>query len=147
MPDAAELFRQTVQRNVPRHYHVGTGIDLQVCGGNAAALQTVQLRDKVLRVENNAGADEAERVGIENTGRDQVQLVHLAVVDHGVAGVVAAGGTDNDIRTGCHNVNDFSFSLVAPLGTDYNICRHKNSSLFQTSKFRMQRTLQHTFLL
>ena len=102
---------------------------------------------KLRSVENNAGADEAERVGIENTGRDQVQLVHLAVVDHGVAGVVAAGGTDNDIRTGCHNVNDFSFSLVAPLGTDYNICRHKNSSLFQTSKFRMQRTLQHTFLL
>ena len=101
----------------------------------------------MLQVNDHAVAHHIDHFRSQDARRQQVQNEFAQGIDHGVAGVVAAGGTDNDIRTGCHNVNDFSFSLVAPLGTDYNICRHKNSSLFQTSKFRMQRTLQHTFLL
>ena len=112
---AAELFRQTVQLNVPRHYHVCTGIDLQVCGRNAAAFQTVQFRDEVLRVQNHAGTDQAQGFRIENTGRDQVQLVHFAVVDNGVTGIVAACCTNHHICTRCHDVDDLTLSFVSPL--------------------------------
>ena len=94
---------------------MGARVDLQVCSGNAAAFQTVQLRNKVLRIENNTSTDEAQCLRIQDTGRDQVQLVHLTVVDNGMTGIVAARCTDNHIRTGCHNVNDLTLPFVSPL--------------------------------
>ena len=52
---------------------------------------------------------------IENTGRDQVQLVHFAVVDNGVTGIVAACCTNHHICTRCHDVDDLTLSFVSPL--------------------------------
>jgi len=110
---------------------MGAGVNFQVCGGNTAAFQAVQLRDKILRIQDNAGANQAQCFRIQDTGRNQVELVDFSVIDNSVTGIITAGGTYNNIRTGCHNVNDLSFSFVSPLRTDYNICRHDHSSLFQ----------------
>ena len=49
----------------------------------------------------------------------------LAIDDDGVAGVVAAGVADDDLRLLGEHVNDFAFAFVAPLGADENCICHK----------------------
>ena len=44
-----------------------------------------------------------------------------------MAGVVAAGVTDDDLRLLGEHVNDFAFAFVAPLGADENCVCHKFS--------------------
>ena len=112
---ATEILRQTVQCDMPRHNHMSTRVDLQVCGGNPTAFQTIQLRDEVLRIEDNTGTDQTQGLRVQDAGWDQMQLVHLTVVDNGMTGIVAARCTDNHICTGCHNVNDLTLSFVSPL--------------------------------
>jgi hypothetical protein len=45
-----------------------------------------------------------------------------------MAGVVAAGVADDDIRILRQHVNDFAFAFVAPLGADENCVCHKFSA-------------------
>ena len=47
-----------------------------------------------------------------------MELVGLAAAHDGVTGVVAARGAHDDIRLFGHDVYNFAFSFVAPLGAD-----------------------------
>ena len=47
--------------------------------------------------------------------------------ENGVAGVVAAGVADDDVRLLREHVNDFAFAFVAPLGADQNCVCHNFS--------------------
>src|SRR4029077_12018777 len=67
----------------------------------------------------HAVADRADLAGIEDPGRDQVELERLAVTDDRVAGVVAALKSDHDVRLLGEQVGDLSLPFVAPLGANY----------------------------
>ena len=76
---------------MPRHYDVGTRVYFKVTFGLYASFcKAVQLTDEVLRVKNYTCTDKAESIRIENTGRDEVELVNLSVVYYGMTGIVAA---------------------------------------------------------
>ena len=63
----------------------------------------------------------------QDAGRHEVQDVFLFADEDGVAGVVAAGVADDDVRLLGQHVNDFAFAFVAPLGADQNCICHKFS--------------------
>ena len=59
----------------------------------------------------------------------------LALADpNGVAGVVAALITRDDVKVRRENVNNLAFAFIAPLGSDYDDIFHKNSGTGHTSK-------------
>ena len=53
-----------------------------------------------------------------------MQDVFFCAEKNRVAGVVAAGVADDDIRLLGEHVNDFAFAFVAPLGADQNCVCH-----------------------
>ena len=80
------------------------------------ARRLVQLARQHLRVDHDAVADRAQLAGIEDPGRDQVELPVHAVAHDGVPGVVAALEADHEIRLLREEVDDLALALVAPLG-------------------------------
>ena len=80
--------------------------------------QLVDLRAQHHRVHHHAVADRAELAGVEDPGRDQVELEGLAVADDRVAGVVAALEADHEVGLLGEQVDDLPLPLVAPLGAD-----------------------------
>ena len=56
----------------------------------ASFSKAVQFADEILRVENNSCAYKAECVRIENTRRDEVELVYFTIVYDGMTCVVTA---------------------------------------------------------
>ena len=75
-------------------------------------------------IENDAVADEAEFLFVENAGRNGVQDGALAVHLDGVSGVVAALETHDDVAVRSEHVNDFTLAFVTPLGADNNGIGH-----------------------
>ena len=63
-----------------------------------------------------------------------MELIDLAAAFYGVARVVPALGTDDNVRPGRQNVNDFPFSFIAPLNADYHSCWHTRTSLSEMNK-------------
>ncbi len=45
--------------------------------------------------------------------------------DDGVAGVVSALGTHDDVGVFCEEIDDFAFAFIAPLGADKNGVCHR----------------------
>jgi hypothetical protein len=54
-----------------------------------------------------------------------VEDIFFAFDDNGVAGVVAALAADDDIGFIREEIDDFSFSFIAPLGANENGIRHR----------------------
>ena len=113
-----------VEQHVVGHDQVGVGGDPQVADVDAAALQPVDLAEQDARVEDDAVADHADLVRVEDPGGDQVELELLAVADDRVAGVVAALEAHDRVRALGEQVDDLALALVAPLGADYDDSWH-----------------------
>ena len=144
---ATECFRQTVQGNVPRHYHMGSWVNFQVCGGNSTFFQGIQFTSEILWIQHNTGTDQAQGIRIQNTRRNQVQLIDLAVIHNRMPGIISAGCTYYNVCTGRHNIDNFPFPLVTPLGADNNICRHFSSSFQSCILYASPQGTCHTLIL
>ena len=68
-------------------------------------------------VEDDSVADDASAVGAEDAAGDELQDKLLAVDDHGVAGVVAAGVAGDDVELFAEDVDDLALAFIAPLGS------------------------------
>ena len=55
-------------------------------------------REQLGAVDDDAVADEAELIGIEDAGGDQMELELAEFVDDGMAGVISRGVTGYDMR-------------------------------------------------
>ena len=109
-----------VEQHVVGHDQVRVGRDLQVADVDAAPAQAVDLLEQDLRVEDDAVADHADLVGMEDARGDQVELELLAAADDRVAGVVAALEADDHVGLVGEQIGDLPLALVAPLGADYD---------------------------
>ena len=69
-------------------------------------------------VQHDAVADQAQRVGAQDAGRNQVQDGLLAVDDQRVAGVVAALEAHDRADLLGQQVDDLALAFIAPLGTE-----------------------------
>ena len=78
-----------------------------------------------LRVDDDAVADHRQLAAAHHAGRQQRQLVDLAVDDQRVAGIVAALETHDDVGLLGQPVDDLALALVSPLGADHHHIRHR----------------------
>ena len=79
-----------------------------------------------MRVEHDAIADDRQLARPHHARRQQRQLIGGAVDHQGVAGVVAALETHDDVGLLGEPVDDLAFAFVAPLGADHdNICHEE----------------------
>src|SRR5262249_49281491 len=83
---------------------------------DAVLVEALDFLDETDGVDDHAVADDANLFFAQDSRRDEVQDVFLAVDMNGVAGVIAALGAYDDVRVFGEDVNNFAFSFVAPLG-------------------------------
>ena len=97
---------------------MGVGADHQVVGidRNASLLKTVDLLKERDGVEDDAVADDASFARPENPGWDEVKNVFLTFVENGVARVVAALGSNDDVRRFGQVIDDLGLFLRRPTG-------------------------------
>ena len=98
------------------------------------ARRLVELAGQDLRVDHHAVADRAQLAGVEDPGRDQVELPLLAVADDRVAGVVAALEADHEVRVLGEQVDDLALALVAPLGAHDHDAGHAVSAVYEADR-------------
>jgi hypothetical protein len=108
---------------------VGIGGDPEPADVDAAAAQLLDLVGQHLGVDDDAVPDGADLAGVEDAGRDQVELEHLAVAHDGVAGVVPALEADDEVGLLGEQVGHLALSLVAPLSAHYDQSWHDVSSV------------------
>ena len=84
---------------------------------DAALLHAGDLFQQMGRVDDDAVADDAGLAGVEDAGRQQVQLGFDAFDDDGVAGVVSALVANDDLGLLRQVVDDFALAFVTPLGS------------------------------
>ena len=113
-------FAQRIEFAVQRQDQRDVLGDAQIfrADGDALALQFGHLVEEGLRIEHHAIADHRELRGPQHAGRQQRQLVGLAIDDERMAGIVTALEAHDDIGLLRQPVDDLALPLVAPLGAD-----------------------------
>ena len=87
-------------------------------------LQIVKFFEQHCRVDHHAVADDIHGAGVEDARWHDMQLERTALVDDGVAGVVAATIADDQARTLGQQIDDMALAFVTPLGADNRDDRH-----------------------
>lgn len=87
--------------------------------------QRFQLREERRDMHDAAGANQVLAVGIDQAGREDVEVVGDAVGDNGVAGIVATGGATAECALLREDVDELAFAFVTPLGAEDDGGRHR----------------------
>jgi hypothetical protein len=98
--------------------------DPQAGGRAAARLEGIELADQHLGVDDDAVAEDADLLRLEDAARQQVELERLVAVHDGVPGVIAALVARDDLEALGEQVDDLALPLVAPLGADDDRSAH-----------------------
>ena len=119
---------------VPGHQHLRAVAEEEpALDGDAARLQVLDLLEQVGGVDDDAVADDADLVGVEDAGGHEVELELAELVDDGVAGVVAGGVPGHDVGLLRQQVDDAPLALVPPLAAHDHDDWHKTARLRRTS--------------
>lgn len=89
-------------------------------GVEALLVERLELLEEAGDVDNAAAADDVDAAGVDEAGRQDVEVVCDAVDDNGVAGVVTALGAAAQLRLVSEDVGELAFAFVAPLGAEDN---------------------------
>ena len=122
-------FAGVIEHQVVRHDQVRVGADAQVAHVHAALAQTVDLRRQDRGVDNDAVADDAGRLGVEDPGGDQVELEGLLAAHDRMAGVVAALEAHHGCGALGQQVYDLALTFIAPLGANDRDTRHNGEAV------------------
>ena len=130
-------FAQRVELAMQRQDQRDVLGDAQIvrADGDALAPQLRDLVEKGLRIEHHAVADHRELGRPQHAGRQQRQLVGLAIDDERMAGIVAALEAHDDIGLLRQPVDDLALPLVTPLGADDDNIGHFVTYSLQLSGF------------
>ena len=109
---------------MPRHDELAAVAELNVCNADTAVLKGFHLFHQRERINDDAVADHVDDFASEDTGRDQVEYIFFGTVFHGMAGIVAALEANDHIGVARKNIDDFSFTFVAPLDADEHVYGH-----------------------
>src|SRR5439155_17594335 len=113
------LFAGQVECTVIRKNDVGRVADLEVVADPHAELaKVVDFFQQRFRIDHHAVAQEAELPRVDDSGGEEAQRVMLVGELDRVPGVVTALKAGHDIEVVAQQVDDLSFSFVAPLRSD-----------------------------
>ena len=116
---------QLIEHPVIRENEVGGVGDEEVILADldALALERLEIADERDGIDDDAVADDADLFGPQDAAGDKVEDVFLVAENDGVAGVVTALRTHDDIGMLSQEVDDLAFAFVAPLSPDQDgIC-------------------------
>jgi hypothetical protein len=115
---AAAPLRQLVHRLVVREHHVRElGHEQVAFDLHAASRELFDLAEQLRRIDDHAVADDVD-LAVQDPGRDQVEDELLIAHLDRVAGIRATLVADDHVGSRRDQVDDLSFSFVAPLGAD-----------------------------
>ena len=122
-------FAHPVQFPMQRQDKRGVFGDFQAirCHFHALAAEFFELGDEGMGVEDDAVADDRQLAFAHDAGRQQRQLVDLAVDDQRMAGIVAALEAHDHIGALRQPVDDLALAFVAPLRADDHHIGHISS--------------------
>jgi len=86
--------------------------------------ETFDLTDEADRIDDDSITNHTNLFLAQNARGDEMEDVFLAADVNGMAGIVAALCADDDVRFFGEHVDNFAFSLIAPLGTHQNCICH-----------------------
>jgi len=86
--------------------------------GDSSGLKSAQFLEEGEWIEDDSAADNARDTLVEYTGRNEVQDVTLASKIDSVSCVVSALIPCDTIKSIRQDIDDFSFSFIAPLKAD-----------------------------
>ncbi len=118
---------EPVDHRVVRHDDVSALAQHQVARQHTRSFDLRKLGEQVLRVDDAARANDALGDGVEHTRRHHVQSELAVLVDHGVAGVVAALVPDDHVRVLGEVVDDATLPFISVLRSDNCCDRHAPS--------------------
>ena len=119
------LLAELIDQFVMRQDDVGALTHQQPAFGRNPALgQRVDLLQEHRRVDDGPLADDARCLLVKNARRDQVQNQLLPVDDQRVAGVCAAGVSDDEVGVRGVEVDDLALAFVPPLRSHNHQCTH-----------------------
>ena len=100
---------------------------------DASLLKLLQFADQRDGIHDNAVADDALLVRVQNARRCEME--YIAVLAHldGVTRIVAALVADNPVHFLREDINDLPLPLVSPLSPNQNGIWHPTASLSTTS--------------
>jgi hypothetical protein len=101
---------------IRRNHHVG--------GVHAARRQLLDFGRQYIEVHHDPVADHRNALGIQDSGRQQVEGIAFTVHHDRVAGVVAAGVPDAVVDSIPKLIGRLTFAFVAPLGAHHHNRRH-----------------------
>ena len=123
------LLFEAVDDRMVGHNHVRALADQQLVGLDSTRLQVGELANQGGRIDDDSGADDGDALRIENARGNEVQLERAGLCHHGVAGVAAAVGSDDEVALAGQGVSQFAFAFIAPLAAHDNCCRHRRTFL------------------
>ena len=111
------ILFQSVLHAVPRHRDRSLVGKFQVfrADGDAALLNGCDLVGQVVQVNDHAGAQNTNHMGVQNARGQQVQHEFALLGHDGMACVVAALIAGDNVSVFCQQVNDAAFALIAPV--------------------------------
>ncbi|MNF43799.1 hypothetical protein D3C84_248930 [compost metagenome] len=113
-------FFQGVFQRVDRQAEGGAIGDGEL-RSHAGGLHFGQLFGQGLGADHHARAEDNQAIRVEDTARQLVQLEGAEIVDHGVAGVVAALEADAGGGFTCQIIDDAALAFITPVSTyDYD---------------------------
>jgi len=87
----------------------------------AADSLLLQMEDFLLegaQIHNDTIADHTGIPRMEYASRNQMQNMLVAINDYGVAGIMTAGVTGDDVKVRREQVYDLSLAFITPLGSN-----------------------------
>jgi hypothetical protein len=113
-------FHHLVQLAVVGHDHVSVFAHKQAAINIYTGVgQHLDFRNKGLRINYNAIANDTGEVIVEDSGRNQVKDNFAAFHYYGVTGIVAALVAAYNIRVVGKEVNNLPLTFIAPLAPNY----------------------------
>ena len=104
--------------------HLCPVAQLHIVSGKSFISDLGKLCIKSHRIDDQTVADHAGHFRAENAGGNKVKHITFITDFHRVTGVVAALKTHDHIYITGKDIDQFTFTLITPLGTDQNIYRH-----------------------
>ena len=113
-----------VEQFMPRHDELAAVAELNVCDADSALFESLHFLHQGEGIDNDAVADDVNDFASENSGRNQMKNVLFRTVLDGMPRVVSALKSDDHIGVASEYINDFTFTLVAPLDADEHVYGH-----------------------
>ena len=85
-------------------------------------------------IKHHTIADDRQFSAADNPRGQQRQFENFSIDYKGMTGIVTALKAGDDIRPLTEPIHDFAFSLIAPLGADYNDICHDDPLLIPSNQ-------------